>query len=120
MNNIIKKGLLLLFLNLLIPTAGLSQIIFDSIEVKEIAIIFAEHEKYSIENPLLKREIKSLEDLNQLYVESDSIQRIEIETYKDKVESDSVIIKNLESSKRTMFNCSMVGGILLFILGLLL
>ena len=74
----------------------------------------------SNENPLLKQQIKSLEELNQLYVKSDSIQRIEINNYKDKVASDEKQIRKLKSAqKRTIFGASL-GGIVLFILGLLI
>ena len=74
----------------------------------------------SNENPLLKQQIKSLEELNQLYVKSDSIQRIEINNYKDKVASDEKQIHKLKSAqKRTIFGASL-GGIVLFILGLLI
>jgi hypothetical protein len=74
----------------------------------------------SNENPLLKQQIKSLEELNQLYVKSDSIQRIEINNYKDKVASDEKQIRKLKSAqKKTIFGASL-GGIVLFILGLLI
>lgn len=79
-----------------------------------------EHEKLSIENPLLKQQIISLEDLNQLYIEADSIQKIEIQTYSDKVASDERIIKKLESTKKKLIFGSSVGGIVLLILGLIL
>lgn len=74
----------------------------------------------SDENPLLKQQINSLEELNQLYVQSDSIQKVEVSELKDKVISDEKTIKHLKSSqKKTIFGAS-VGGIILFILGLLL
>lgn len=84
------------------------------------AIIFAEHQKLSIENPLLKQKISSLEELNQLYVESDSIQQVEISTYKDKVDSDAREIKKLKNANKRIIIGSSIGGILLFILGLII
>ena len=84
------------------------------------ALIFAEHQKLSNENPLLKQQIASLEELNQLYVKSDSIQKIEINTYKDKVASDEKKIQRLKSAQKKTIIGSSVGGIVLFILGLLL
>ena len=84
------------------------------------ALIFAEHQKLSNENPLLKQQIASLEELNQLYVKSDSIQKIEINTYKDKVASDEKKIQQLKSAQKKTIIGSSVGGIVLFILGLLL
>ena len=52
------------------------------------AIVLLEHQKLSNENPLLKEQVSSLEKLNQLYVKTDSLQREEIKTYKNKVVSD--------------------------------
>lgn len=69
---------------------------------------------------MLKQQVESLEKLNQLYVKSDSIQKIEIDTYKDKVASDNKKIQRLKSSQKKILIGSSVGGILLFILGLLL
>ena len=84
------------------------------------AIVLLEHQKLSNENPLLKQQIKSLEELNQLYIKSDSIQRIEVKDLTDRVASDKKKIQRLKSTqKKTIFGAS-VGGIVLFILGLLL
>ena len=120
MKNIIKKGLILLCFNLLVQIPVLSQITLDSIETKETALIFNEHQYLSIENPLLKQQIKSLEELNQLYINSDSIQRIEINTYQEKVASDEKKIRQLKSTQKKIILGSSVGGIILFILGLIL
>lgn len=84
------------------------------------AIVLLEHQKLSNENPLLKQQINSLEELNQLYMKTDSIQKIEINTFKEKVASDEKQIQRLKSTqKKTLFGAS-VGGIVLFILGLIL
>lgn len=74
----------------------------------------------STENPLLKQQIISLEELNQLYIKSDSIQKIEINSFKDKVASDEKTIQQLKSTQKKTIIGSSVGGIVLFILGLLL
>ena len=84
------------------------------------AIVLSEHQKLSNENPLLKQQISSLEELNQLYVKSDSVQRIEIKTYEDKVANDAKQIQRLKSTQKKLIFGSSVGGIVLFILGLLL
>ena len=84
--------------------------------MKAISLIFNEHEKLSIENPLLKQQISSLEELNQLYVKTDSLQRVEISTYKDKVDHDAKTIKKLKFSQKI----SIAGGIILFIIGLII
>lgn len=120
MKNISKKWLILLWFNLLVPIQVLSQITFDSTEVKEIALIFNEHNKLSVENPLLKQQINSLEELNKLYVKSDSIQKVEIIMFKDRVISNEKTIKYLKSTQKKTIIGSSVGGILLFILGLIL
>ena len=119
MKNIIKRGLILLLLNLCLSIPSISQTT-SADTLKAISLIFNEHEKLSNENPLLKEQITSLEKLNQLYVKSDSIQRVEIDTYKDKVASDDKKIQQLKSSQKKILIGSSVGGILLFILGLLL
>ena len=119
MRNIIKKGLILLLLNL-IPLVSHSQ---DSISLSTqqvTAIIFLEHQKLSNENPLLKQQIKSLEELNQLYINTDSIQKEEIYIYKDKVASDEKKIQHLKSIQKKSILGFSVGGIVLFIIGLIL
>lgn len=88
--------------------------------IKVINIIFAEHSKLSIENPLLKEKVASLEELNQLYVKSDSLQKEEINIYKNKVVSDDKEIRHLKSSRKNIIRGSCVGGIVLFILGLII
>lgn len=84
------------------------------------AIVLSEHQKLSNENPLLKQQISSLEELNQLYIKSDSIQRVEIQTYEDKVANDAKQIQRLKFTQKKLIFGSSVGGIVLFILGLLL
>ena len=84
------------------------------------AIVLLEHQKLSNENPLLKEQVSSLEKLNQLYVKTDSLQREEIETYKNKVASDEKKIQRLKSTQKKTIIGASVGGIVLFILGLIL
>ena len=84
------------------------------------AIIFAEHQKLSEENPLLKQQISSLKELNNLYIKSDSIKQLEINLYKDEVNSCEKKIQKLKTSnKKTVLGAS-ISGILLFIIGLIL
>ena len=120
MRNIIKKGLILLLLNLVVPTVVSSQITLDSIQAKTTLLIFNEHEYLSIENPLLKQQIKSLEELNQLYINTDSIQKEEIYIYKERVASDEKKIQHLKSIQKKSILGFSVGGIVLFIIGLIL
>lgn len=79
-----------------------------------------EHEKLSIENPLLKQQISALEQMNELNLKVDSIRRIEIQDYKNDILSKEKQIKKLESTQKKTILGSSVGGIVLFILGLLL
>ena len=84
------------------------------------AIVLLEHQKLSNENSLLKEQVSSLEKLNQLYVKTDSVRMIEVTAYKEKVVSDEIKIQRLKSTqKKTVIGAS-VGGIVLFILGLIL
>lgn len=124
------KKLLTILLVILIPLIVSSQEIISRNSLlneqgeidtlKVVNIIFAEHEKLSIENPLLKEKIKSLEELNNLYCESDSLLKKEAEILKEKVAQDSKQIKKLKSSRKRIIGFSCVGGIVLFILGIIL
>ena len=120
MRNIIKKGLILLLLSLVVPIPILSQTTLDSIQSKTLCLILNEHEKLSIENPLLKQQISSLESLNKLYLKSDSLQKIEINLFKEKSLNDEKIIKNLKSTQKKILIGSYVGGVVLLLLGIIL
>ena len=74
----------------------------------------------SNENPLLKQQITSLEELNKLHVESDSIRKIEVTDLKNRVESDNKKIQRLKNNQKKIILGSSIGGIILFILGLIL
>ena len=84
------------------------------------AIVLLEHQKLSNEVLLLKEQNASLEELNQLYSESDSLKNEEIKVYKEKVVSNDKEIQHLKSSRKNIIKGSCVGGIVLFILGLIL
>ena len=92
----------------------------DSTEIKTTALIFVEHQKLKVENPLLKQQILSLEELNKLYLISDSLQKEEIKLYENKVSSDAKKIKKLKSTQKGIIIGSTVGGIVLFIIGILI
>lgn len=119
MRNIIKKGSILLLLNLCLSIPSMSQTT-SADTLKAISLIFNEHEHLSIENPLLKQQISSLEELNSYYVQSDSLKTQEIQLYKEKIVLDEKQIKKLKSSQKATLIGSSVGGIVLFIIGLLL
>ena len=84
------------------------------------AIILSEHQKLSKENPLLKQQIKSLEELNNLYVKSDSIQRIEIDECRKRIISDSKQIQKMKSTQKKTIIGASASAIVLFIIGLIL
>ena len=119
MRNIIKKGLILLLLSLYPSIHSISQTT-SADTLKAISLIFNEHEKLSKENPLLKQQISSLEELNKIYLKSDSLQKIEIDLFKEKSANDEKIIKNLKSTQKKILIGSGVGGIVLFLLGIIL
>lgn len=58
--------------------------------------------------------------MNELYIKTDSIQKEEIKAYDNKVTEDSKQIKKLKKSQKGIIVGSTIGGILLFILGLIL
>ena len=84
------------------------------------SIIFAEHQKLSIENPLLKKEIEQYKNLYKLCEETDSINKEETELYRNGLDNANKQINKLKSSQKKIIIGSSVGGILLFILGLIL
>lgn len=88
--------------------------------MKAISLIFSEHEKLSIENPLLKQQIKYFEEYNKLYVKTDSIKNEEIKSLQNEMIYKTVEMKNLESTQKKFIIFSSINGIILFIIGLLL
>lgn len=120
MRIIIEKLLILFCISLLIPITGFCQNTLDSIEIKELAIICAENQKLNNENPLLKEQIKSLQKLNNLYVESDSLRKVETDLYKNELNRSLKNIEKIKKSRRNIIIGSSIGGIVLFIIGLLI
>lgn len=88
--------------------------------VKVLALILAEHQKLSIENPILKEKIKNLEELNMICEEQSEIKSQEISLYQKKVTSDSLKINKLQNNNKKTIIGSSIGGVLLFIIGLIL
>lgn len=80
-----------------------------------MALIFSEHEKLSIENPLLKEKITALESLNKLQEKESQSLKKEIQVYKDKSKSDKKKIRNLKIANTTLG----ISSILLLILSIL-
>ncbi len=115
-----KRQLIILLITL-IPLIGYGQTItlkdistesgiIDTTKV--VALIFAEHEKLSIENPLLKEKVLALEELNQYYEKNDSLQNQKLMLYEEKIKSDAKKYKKLKTF-------SIIGGILLILIRLI-
>lgn len=119
MKNVIKKGLILLLFNLCLSIPSISQTT-SADTLKAISLIFNEHEKLSIENPLLKQQISSLEKINNLNLKIDSIRRIEIQDCKSNILFKDQQIEELKLKQKKIILESSVAGIVLFILGLIL
>ena len=106
---------LILFLLLMIPLITFGQNSIQNNTDRNLsdttitALIFAEHHKLLIENDLLKEKITNYEKCIELYEQRDSVRREEIKIYE----------KQKKSTKRNVIYTS-VGGVLLFILGLIL
>jgi hypothetical protein len=69
---------------------------------------------------LLKQQVLSLEELNTLYVQADSLQKLEVEKLKEEISSNEKKLKKLKSIQKGIIIGSSVGGIVLFIIGLLI
>lgn len=124
-----KKQLIILLLSLL-PQIVYSQEIIsrssltkDSGEldtVKIVNIIFAEHNKLSIENPLLKQQIDLQKQINQQTEQSNYLLKQKILLKEDLIENQNKNIKKLKADKKKITISSCVGGIVLFVIGILL
>lgn len=87
--------------------------------LKIVNLIFAEHEYLSIENPLLKEQIKSLEELNQLYIKTDSVRKEELYEYEKQINSDKETIKGLRKTNKIAVGIS-AGSVFLLLISLIL
>lgn len=83
-----------------------------------MALIFADHARLEKENELLYKKTKSLEDLTNLYVQSDSLKTRELDLYREKSKDDEQTIKRLKRSRKTIGIGAGIGGILLLTLGI--
>lgn len=88
--------------------------------VKVLCIILAEHEKLYNENSLLLNKISLLEDLNNNYSYSDSLQHSMITECEQRIKSDSEKIAKLENYKKKSFFIGGSFGLILFLLGIII
>lgn len=92
----------------------------DSITAKELVIICHEHAKLQVENKLLWEENEALAALNATYIEADSLRVLQVNDLRNKVEASVKEVQRLKSSQKNTIRIASVGGIVLFILGLIL
>ena len=95
---------LLLCLMILLPTYSFSQttstITITPEQLKTTNLIFLEHEKYTKEVPLLNRKIETLEEINESWLHTDSIRKINEKQYNAIIKKDSIKITQLQSSHK--------------------
>ena len=95
---------LLLCLMILLPTYSFSQttstITITPEQLKTTNLIFLEHEKYTKEVPLLNKKIETLEKINESWLHTDSIRRINEKQYNAIIKKDSIKITQLQSSHK--------------------
>ena len=81
-----------------------------------VALIFAEHQKLSIENPLLREEISYLKEQNKICDVKDSLNNEVVKIYKTELSNTNKKLKKAKTSQKITF----AGGIVLFLIGLIL
>lgn len=81
------------------------------------AIVLLEHQKLTIENPLLKKQILDYQNLTNLYEKQDSIREEEIQAYKEDTKKQ---VRKLKNTQKKIIIGSTLSNIVLFILGLIL
>jgi uncharacterized coiled-coil DUF342 family protein len=121
-----RKLLIILFISLLIPTLSISQTISkNTIEItqeqlKTTNLIFAEHDKWSKEIPILNSQIKLYQDLVQNYNKEDSLKNKQIVLYKDQINDNIKTINKLNKNIKIVKTAGISGSILLFLLGIII
>lgn len=123
MNNI-KLLLILLLSSPLIQTLCFSQttqkntdVVITRSELKTANLIFAEHDMFSKEIPILNKEILSYKELIQNYNSEDSIKSKLISNYQNQIIDLNKTIKNDNKKLKVQKTLGISGGILLFLLG---
>ena len=123
MNNI-KLSLILLLSSPLIQTLCFSQttqkntdVVITRSELKTANLIFAEHDMFSKEIPILNKEILSYKELIQNYNSEDSIKSKLISNYQNQIIDLNKTIKNDNKKLKVQKTLGISGGILLFLLG---
>ena len=87
-------------------------------QLKITNIIFAEHDKFSKEIPLLKQQINNLEFVNTNWIKVDSLRKLEIISYKQSLDNKDKKIEKLTKNRNRIFRG--LGTINIFLICLLL
>lgn len=97
-----KKLFLVLCLTLIALTSVNSQntstITITSDQLRTTNLIFAEHYKFSQQIPLMKKQISDLKLINDSWVKTDSLNRLEILRYKTDVTEKDEAIKDFKQT----------------------
>jgi len=117
------KRYLLFCLILIVPILSISQTTSDSIKIsseqlRTTNLIFAEHAKLSSQVLLLQDEVRNLEKVDSLWLETDSIRREQINQYATVVKQQEAKIKKVKKWSR--FKDYIIGGLTIFGICLLL
>ena len=107
------KKLILLFLILIVPILCYSQdtLKITSEQLRITNLIFIEHEKLSLEVPLLKEQINNLELINKSWEHTDSIRISQLIHYQQEIDNRNKSIDNLNKSLNNKQNIIKYGGI---------
>ena len=118
------KRKILLYLTTLLPIYSFSQttstITITPEQLKTTNLIFLEHEKYSKEIPLLENKIEILENINNTWVHTDSIRKINELQYNSVIKNDSIKINKLQNVNKTSKTISKISILINIILACLL
>lgn len=105
----IKKTLVLFLVSLLIPIASFSQTIYPQIlndslivitptQLKQTNLIFSEHSYYTKLVLELQSKITNLQSINNIWEQSDSLQKEKINTCMQIINNNNTTINNLNNS----------------------
>lgn len=67
-------------------------------QIRTANLIFAEHQKFSLQIPLLETKINNLELINESWIKTDSIKEIQIAQYEKIIYNNNKNIEQLTSS----------------------
>ena len=117
------KRYLLFCLILIVPILSISQTTFDSIKIsteqlRVTNLIFAEHAKLSSQVLLLQNEVRNLEKVDSLWLETDSVRREQINQYATVVKQQENQIKKVKKWSR--IKDYIIGGLTILSVCLLL